>query len=133
MYPFRKVRLTEGRKEPSTPNATEGANVTTSAAATRPISAADAVFDAVPDDDEQQLRRALTDLLVQWPDREATTFVLRLLDESRKASPPPHYQYIRHAYSEYASNIRYSWLQVGDYLRKAMRAIEPEGVLAERD
>ena len=107
--------------------------MTTSAAVTRPIAGPDAIAPAAPGDELQQVREAATALLVHWPSREATTCLLRLLEESRAASPPPHYQYIREAYSEYASNISSSWQQVGDYLRNAMRAIDAEGVPAERD
>ena len=106
--------------------------MTTSAAVTTPIAAPDAISAAAPDDELQQIREAATALLAQWPNREATACLLRLLQESRAASPPPHYQYIREAYSEYASNIYFSWQQVGDYLRNAMRTIEAEGVRAER-
>lgn len=132
-YPFGKARLREGQKAPSLPGVMEGANVTTSAAVTRPVSAPDATSVATPNDELQQAREAAAVLLARWPDREALTCLLRLLYESSAASPPSPYQYIREAYAEYASNIHFSWHRVGDYLRNAMRAVEAEGAQAGRD
>ena len=100
--------------------------MTTSAAVTRPTAAPDAISPAAQDDELQRAREAAAVLLARWPDREAVTCLLRLLNEFRAASPPPPYQYIREAYAEYASNIHFSWRQVGGYLQNAMRAIESE-------
>lgn len=103
--------------------------MTTSAAVTRRVAASD----AIPDDELQQVREAAAALLARWPDREIAICLLQMLQESQATSPPPPYQYIREAYAEYASNIRFSWEQVGDYLRKAMLAVEAEGAQAGRD
>jgi len=131
--PFRKARLREDQEGPSLPDTMEGANVTTSAAAARPTPASDAISVATPDDELQQAREAAAALFARWPDREATACLLRLLHESRAAAPPRPYQHIREAYAEYASNIYFSWRQVGGYLRNAMSAIDAEGARAERD
>ena len=106
----------------------KGASVTSPRAVGTPVASADA-----PGDESQQIREAVTALLVRWPlDREATDRLLGLLEEARRASPPPPYQYIREAYSEYASNISFAWRQVGSHLRKAMRAVEAEEAPVER-
>lgn len=106
----------------------------TSRAVRTPIAAPDAISAASPGDESQQIREAVTALFVHWQtNQEATNRLLRLVRESRAESPPPPYQYIREAYSEHASNIYFSWRQVGDYLRKAMRAVEAEGARVERD
>ena len=105
----------------------------TSAAVTRPVAASEVISAAPPDDELQQVRDAAAALLARWPDQEVVTCLARILHELQAASPPPPYQYIREAYAEYASNIYYSWQQVGDYLRNAMRAVEAEGVRAAQD
>lgn len=105
--------------------------MTTPSVVTQPIVAPDGKSAAAPDDQMQQVREAAMALLVQLPERE-TTYLLRLLQDPRVASPPSPYQDIQEAYSEYASNIFSSWQRVGDYLRTAIHAIEGKEARAER-
>lgn len=101
--------------------------MTTPGVTTSPTAAPDAVSPEALADELQRVREAAAALLVQGLDEETTTRLLRLLDELRAVSPPPPYQDIREAYAEYASNIHFSWQQVGDYLRNAMRTAEAQG------
>ncbi len=105
--------------------------MTTPSVVTRPLVTPDVTSAAAAGDQSQQVREAAIALLVQLPKREAT-YLLRLLQDPRVVSTSSHYQDIREAYSEYASNIHHSWQQVGNYLRTAIHAIEGKEARSER-
>ena len=106
--------------------------MTTPGATRGPIAAPDAVSPAALSDELQQVRETAAALLAQGLDQEATTRLLQSLQQKLQVgSPSPPYQYIRDAYAEHASNIHFSWQQVGDYLRNAMRAAQAERGLTD--